>query len=563
MNSAGKSQSGFIGNAKLIAATTGLSRLLAVARESVFANVFGAKWVMDSWVLAFMVPNLFRRLFGEGALSASFIPVYSEAISSGDEQTAQRLGRATFWLLVIILTGLILVGEGVIAGLGWIFGGDPQTALKLTLTAALLPYVLQICLVALLGSMLNARYHFFCPAMAPVVLNIFLIAGAVWATRFLGPNPSTKIFALCGAVLLGGVAELALVMLPLKRKGISLHWLWQPQMEQIIRIVKLTGPMLLGLGIMQINALLDFLWATWFSGPPGQVLLSIGGRQIYYPETEGAVSVMYFAQRLYNVPLGVFGIALGTALFPYFSACASRRDHIGLIETLAKGLRQVAFIGLAATVGLIILSRPTVEFILGGGLSGIFGIGAGEFSSAAVPRVTSTLAFYCLGIWAYCGVHVVARGFYALQDTMTPVKVGAWLVALNIPLNTILIWPLGTGGLALSTAICASLNFLILAHLLWKKIARRAEADQQAGQTQVAKAMRQVAHSLPKILLATAAMAAAAYGAMALAGRWFGMAVQQSGIRLGFGLGTGLVVFYLAAKLLGCKELAELVGKDS
>ena len=272
---------------------------------------------------------------------------------------------------------------------------------------------------------------------------------------------------------------------------------------------------------------------------------------------------MYYAQRLYNFPLGVFGIALGTALFTYFSACAGRKDHIGLVETLVKGLRQVAFIGIAATVGLIILSRPTVEFILGGGLSGIVGIGPGEFGPEAVPRVTSTLAFYCLGIWAYCGVNVVARGFYALQDTMTPVKIGAWLVALNIPLNTILIWPLRVGGLALATAICASLNFVILAWLLQQKIIKLTEGAGQASQVAARGALREAARSLPKIVLATALMAGAAYVAMTLAGRWFGTAVQQSGIRLAFGLGAGLVVFYLAAKLLGCKELAELMGKDS
>ena len=222
------SPGGFVGKAKIVAAATVFSRVLAVARESVFANVFGAKWVMDSWGLAFMVPNLFRRLFGEGALSAAFIPVYSEAIASGDEQTAQRIGRATLLLLVVILAGIILVGEVVIAGLGWLFAENPHTALKLALAAIVLPYVLLICLVALLGGMLNARYHFSCPALAPVVLNVFLIVAAVWGTGLLAGEPSQKIFALCAGVLLGGLAQLILVLVPLKRMGISLGWLWRP-----------------------------------------------------------------------------------------------------------------------------------------------------------------------------------------------------------------------------------------------------------------------------------------------------------------------------------------------
>lgn len=554
-----ESASGFVGKAKIVAAATFLSRVLAVVRESAFAHVFGAESVMDSWALAFMVPNLFRRLFGEGALSAAFIPVYSQAIASDDKQLAQRLARATLWLLVVILAAIVLIGEGVILSLGWFFGDNPKTALTLVLAAIVLPYVILICLVALIGGILNARYHFSCPALAPVILNIFMIAAAIWLTGLWGDDPSEQIFALCVGVLVGGLAQLVLVLVPLKRMGVSLAWLWQPHMEQIRRILRLTGPMVLGLGVLQINALMDYLWVTWLSGPLGQPMLIFGSWIIPYPETDGAVAVLYYSQRLYNVPLGVFGIALATAIFPYFTACAGRKDHAGLVETLVKGLRLVAFIGLAATVGLIIISRPAVEFILGGGLSTIFGIGPGEFDALAVQRVSKTLAFYCLGIWAYCGVHVVVRGFYALQDTITPVKVGAALVALNIPLNLILIWPLGTGGLALSTAICAALNLAILTRLLHKRIRSLAQTDQAIPSAPLA----EVAACLPWIVLATVLMAAAAYGALEFSEHLLGPAVAYSGIRLAAGLFAGVLVYYLAARILKCRELPELLGKAS
>ena len=558
-----KARTGFVGKAKIIAAATFLSRVLALVRESVFAYIFGTKGAMDSWAVAFMVPNLFRRLFGEGALSAAFIPIYSEALESGDKELAQRLGRATLWLLLVTLSGVVLVGELVILGLGWIFGDNPDTALTLILAAIVLPYVILICLVALIGGMLNARYHFSCPALAPVILNVFMIAAALWVTGLLGGDLSRKIFALCVGVMVGGVAQLILVLVPLKRMGVSLRWLWQPQMEQIARIVKLTGPMVLGLGVLQINALMDYLWVTWLAAPPGQILTTIGSRVVYYPETAGARAVLYYSQRLYNVPLGVFGIALATAVFPYFTSYAGRGDHAGLVKTLVKGLRLVAFIGVPATVGLMIISRPIVEFILGGGLSGILTLGPGQFDASGVTRVSTTLAFYCLGIWAYCGVHVVVRGFYALQDTITPVKVGAALVALNIPLNLILIWPLGTGGLALSTAICATLNLAILTRLLHKKIEKLPPSAGQLRETKPQAPLADLARCLPKIILATVLMAAAACGALVLTEHWVGSAVQQSGIRLAAGVLAGILVYYLAAKLLGCKELAELLGRGS
>ena len=562
MSSAEKSGGGFIGKAKIISAATFLSRVLAVVRESVFGHIFAVGEVMDSWALAFMIPNLFRRLFGEGALSAAFIPVYSEAIESGDEQTAQRVGRATLWLLVVTLAGIVLIGEVVIGGLGFLFGQEKYTALTLVLAALVLPYVLLICLVALVGGMLNARYHFSCPAFAPVILNVFLIIAAIWGTGLLGGEDSRKIFALAGGVLLGGLAQLILVLVPLKRRGISLTWLWRPQMEQIRRIARLTGPMMLGLGVLQINALLDYLLASWLSGQPGEVLMTIGSRVVHYPETTGAVSVLYYSQRLYNVPLGVFGIALATAIFPYFTACVGRKDYAGFIKILGKGLRLAAFIGIGATLGLIIISRETVEFILGGGLAAIVGIGPGEFDAADIGRVSITLAFYCLGIWAYCGVHVVVRGFYALQDTKTPVKVGVGLVALNVPLNLILIWPLGTGGLALSTAICAALNLTILTYLLRKRISDLSESAGLADEESKGP-LRRVVGSLPKIVIATALMGVGAYGGLAVAERLVGTEVAQSGIRLAAGVGLGLAVYYAAAKLLGCKELDDLLGRDS
>ncbi len=458
---------------------------------------------------------------------------------------------------------MVLVGEGIILGLGWLFGENPQTALTLILAAMVLPYMILICLVALMGGMLNARYHFSCPALAPVMLNVFLIIAGLWGTGLLGEDKSQKIFAVAAGVLVGGVAQLALVLVPLKRMGVSLGWLWRPQMEQIGRIVKLTGPMVLGLAVLQVNALMDYLLATWLSGEPGAVLMRIGSWQIPYPEETGAVSVLYYAQRLYNMPLGVFGIALATAIFPYFTACAGRKDHAGLVRTLVKGLRLVAFIGIAATVGLIIISRTVVEFIPGGGLLSLFGIAKGEFGVAAIDRTTWTLMFYCLGIWAYCGVHVVVRCFYALQDTITPVKVGVWLVALNIPLNLILIWPLGTGGLALSTAICAALNLAILIRLLGRRIEKLPMGSEQADEVQRAGPLREVAAALPKIILATALMGAAAYGALVVTTRWVGSGVELSGVRLGAAMLAGVVVYYLAARLLGCKELDELLGKDS
>ncbi|GAG90825.1 unnamed protein product, partial [marine sediment metagenome] len=251
-----------------------------------------------------------------------------------DKQLSQRLGRATLWLLVVTLAGVVLLAEGVILALGWLFGGDPQTALTLILAAMVLPYMILICLVALLGGMLNARYHFSCPALAPVVLNVFLIIAGLWGTGLLGEDKSQKIFAVAAGVLVGGLAQLALVVVPLKRMGVSLGWLWRPQMEQIRRIIKLTAPMVLGLAVMQVNALLDYLLATWLSAEPGAVLMRIGSWEIPYPEETGAGSQYYlrqssgyFSQR--SGPLNLIGLfAAGRQLLDFSAQQAGQYRQV-------------------------------------------------------------------------------------------------------------------------------------------------------------------------------------------------------------------------------------------
>jgi len=406
-----------------------------------------------------MLPNLFRRLFGEGALSAALIPVYTEQLYK-DKRSARALANSVVTLLVIVLAALTLLGLGFIYLYWNLSGGQPKTFLILSMAAIMLPYLIFICSVATIGGMLNVHRHFAAPAAAPILLNICIICAAVFFRKLFGSDPWRQIYVVAIAVLAAGVFQLLLQYPALRAVGLSLRPRFNFSEEPLRRVIRLMGPMVIGLAAMQINAYFDFLIAHWLSGTPesGPVFM-LFGNEIQYPVLEGSASFLYYSQRLYHLPLGIFGLALATAIFPVLSRHAACKEYDSFAKTLAQGLRLVFFIALPATVGLILIRRPLTKLLFE----------RGEFTSYDTEQVATTLLFYALGITAYFLQQLVVRAYYSYQDSVTPVKIAMRMIALNLLLNVLLIWPLATGGLALSTSLCATLQVIILLRILIKR----------------------------------------------------------------------------------------------
>ena len=451
----------FLRSAKTVSLCTLLSRVLGLARDVICASFFGTSLAWDAFVIAFKIPNLFRRLFGEGALSAAFIPVFTEYLETKGKKDAWELVNVIGTLLFIILGGMIILAEVSFSIIPTVFSINQKWELVLNLLMVTFPYVLFICMAAFAMAILNSLKHFLIPALAPVALNICWIFGVFLLTPMFGDTLDKKIFAIAIAILIGGVIQLAIQLPVLKNKGI----IYKPSLNfshpGVKRIFALMLPIIFGLAAVQINVLMDSFIAIAFARPPGGAEdFFIAGMAIPYPLETGAASVLYYGDRLVQFPLGVFGIAMATAVFPFFSTHAARKDWTNFTETFNQAIRVVLFIGIPASVGLILLRTPLVELFYE----------RNAFTAESTYRTATVIFFYALGVWAYSASHVIIRAFYSMQDTLTPVKVGAGMVGLNLILNLTLIWFLREGGLALATAISATVQVMILFAILQRKL---------------------------------------------------------------------------------------------
>jgi len=515
------------------------SRILGLLRDVATGALFGlrAAGVMDAFAIAFRIPNLFRRLFGEGALSAAMVPVLSRYLHTRDKPSAWRLASIVLTVSALALVAITLAGEGVI-WLLWAAGqGSGRRDLVLGLTATMLPYAILICLVAEVSAVLHTLKHFAFPALAPVVLNVCWLTAVVLVAPAIADRPEQQVYVLAVAILVAGGIQLAMQALPLSRFGFQYRprlELREPGFRQIIRTM---APMALGLAIVQINVLADSLIAWFFSSPGGSAdTLYLLGRSVAYPMATGAAGSLYFAERLYQFPLGVFGVALATAIYPLLSEHAARGEHHRIPGDLAQGLRLVLFVGLPTSLGLMLLADPMVILLLQWG----------NFSPEDAARTARVVAFYGLGVWAYCGNLILVRGFYAIGDTRTPVKVGACMVALNLLLNLSLIWVLAEGGLALSTAVCAAIQLGILSLLV-----RRRLGALGAGAIGVS-ALRWLAAS---IVMGVVILVLLVVLPPAPAGARFWLRA----LRVGVPIGVGGAVCLIVARLLGATEIRELL----
>src|SRR5512139_3127575 len=429
--------------ATTIGTGTLLSRILGFARDMVIANFFGAGIAADAFFVAFRIPNLWRRLVGEGSLTISFIPVYTEYLTQRSEEEIRKVTHIAFTLAGVILSILTLLGilfSPILIRI--IAPGFIQIPEKFQLTVRLnqviFPYLFFMGLFALCMGILNSQRHFFAPAIAPIFLNISIIISVfLFYHTFEIP-----VITLALGVLAGGVIQFLFQIPFLWKRRITFRFNFNFRHPAIKRIGLLMVPGLIGTAVYQINVFIDTIFASFLPS--------------------GSVSYLFYADRLMEFPLGIFAIAIGMASLPSLSGLAAQGKIEELKETLSFTFRLVCFISFPAMVGLIALKTPIVNVLFQRGL----------FDRQATEMTARALLCYAVGLWAIAGSRTVVPTFYALQDTWTPLKIALVCLGANVVFIAIFIYPLKHAGLALATSLSSTLNLLLLFRGLHRKLGR-------------------------------------------------------------------------------------------
>lgn len=443
--------------AGVVAALTLVSRITGLLRDMVTGYYFGAGATADAFFVAFRVPNLLRRFVGEGAMSVAFIPVLTEYVAQRSAPEAQRALRAVVTGFTVLLAAATLLGIATapywLALLAPGFTAHPDAmVLTVRLTRWLFPYLLLIGLVALLGGFLNVLRHFLAPALAPVLLNMAVIGSAV----ALVPRLSTPVFALVWGVLLGGALQLALQLAALTRRGVSLVPLWEPRHPAIGRVLRLLAPSTLGAAAYQINVMVSTSLASMLRA--------------------GSVSALWYAGRVFEFPIGLVAVAIGTAALPSFADQAVRGARAELRRSLTFAVGLTTVLAVPASLALIVLARPITAVLFQ----------RGAFGPEEVERTALALQAYAVGLWPLSVARVVVPAFYALRDVRAPVLAAAAALIANAVTGLALIgtlpqqqasWlagaiahvaaalrsaDLGHAGLALAASVASAVNVACL-----------------------------------------------------------------------------------------------------
>ena len=434
-----------------MAIATLTSRLLGMVREMVYAWFMGDGWVAWAFQTAFTVPNLFRRLLGEGALTAAFIPIFKEKEKTAGEAEMWRAANAVISGLFVAASVVIaLVMIGVTVALN-VHEFPVQVELMLHLLRVMFPYMLLVCVAAVLMGMLNARGHFFIPAMGAVLLNIVMIASVWWLAPKLGLDlpPEARlpkqIFALAGGVLVAGVAQAAFQLPTLLKDGFRYHWVSPWRDETVRRVVRKMIPGAIGVAAFQINVAVIQGMGAWLDTPGHPVIVPFN-----------------YAVRLMELPQGVFGISLATFLLTTLSGLAVEKNFAEFRATLRQGMANLILVNLLMAVLLVTLAEPMIRLIFE----------HGKFGPASTARATLALEYLGASLVAYSLVNLVARAFYALGDTRTPMKISIVCLMLNLILSVGLVMPFHQAGLGLANTISSAVNLGLLLYALKRKLGK-------------------------------------------------------------------------------------------
>jgi len=495
----------FVGHARTIGLFTLLSRFLGLFRDILCSHYFGAGILWDAFTIAWRIPNLFRRLFGEGALTAAFVPAFVQRWDSGREEDARELFNRIITRLAILLAGIVIAGI-VITFLLPLFADDQKTILFSRLLRIMLPYLFLVCIAAIISATLQSLNHFSTPALTPVVLNIVFITAV-----FLSAGKNIDLIAI--GILVGGIFQVAILLPPLLKRNIR----YRPDLrggEGVREVGHSFVPVIFGLALVQVNEIMDSVIAELFV--PGH----------------GAVSSLFYGGQVNNLPLSLIGSSIATAVFPALSSLKSNKKDL-----LGKALRGVFYLAIPSTVGLLLFSHEIIALV--------FEHGAFE----ATERTARNLQLYALGMCFYCANTVQVRAFYAVKDMVTPVRVSAAMVVLNLSLNMTLVWPFQEAGIAAATALSGMASFLTLRYILRKKLPEMAELK--------------VSKTVVLSGIASLIMGGIAWGLH----RWLFVPLfpgNNTGSEMGrllFPIGIAVVVYFTTTRFLGMEESKVLFSR--
>jgi putative peptidoglycan lipid II flippase len=424
-------------SAGIMAIATSMSRIMGLVREQSFAYLFGAGVWTDAFNVAFLIPNLLRNLFAEGAMSAAFVPVFNSVLKQEGKERAFRLTNLVLSVLLVILGAITCAGvyfsPGIVGVLAPEFRAVPQKfETTVLMTRIMFPFLLAVSWAAILMGILNSLGKFFLPAFAPVLLNLAMIIAGFTLCPLSEGFGYPAIVGMAVGAMIGGFLQMGIQLWPLRQQGFRLRWAWNTADSQVRRIAALVVPGTVGSAATQINVAISTFLAT--------------------SQGTGAVSWLGYAFRLMQLPLGIFGVAIAQATLPVISRQAADNDRAGMAQTLAGSLKLSGFINIAATTGLISLAEPIIRLVFE----------HGRFTAADTLATTQALRAYAVGLVFFSLIKVLSPAFFALNDTKTPVNASLLSVATNIVLNISLIGPCGYWGLPLGTSLAAGINSLFL-----------------------------------------------------------------------------------------------------
>jgi putative peptidoglycan lipid II flippase len=527
-----EAQAQFLSGRRLLRSTsvvsgmTLVSRVLGLVRDVVFARYFGATIVMDAFIVANRIPNMLRRFFAEGAFSQGFVPVMAQYRAKNDHAQARQLvdavaGTLGLGLFIITLIGVIAAPLLVLIMAPGFVGDDGRFDLTTAMTRFTFPYLFFVSLTAFAGGILNTYGRFAAPAFTPVILNVVLIASAMW----LSPRLADPGMALAYGVLLAGIAQLLFQIPFLARIHAIPRPRWHPRHEGVRRIGKLMVPAIFGSSVAQVNVLV------------GGIIASMLG--------EGKISVLYYSDRLMEFPLGLFGIALATVTLPHLSRQHAAASLQGFSRTVDWSMKLVFLIATPAAVGLTVLSEPLVATIFYGG----------EFSAIDVQMTALSLQAFSLGLIGFSVVKILAPAYYAREDTKTPVKIGLIALVVNFVLSVTLAWALtraGYAGTHAGLALAVSVAAIVNAWLLWRGLRR----DGIVGVTKGWGVL------LLRFFLANLAMAVCLLQLARPLAWWLQSSLMTRSVWLGLTIAVGGVVYFAALLVLGVRPVQLRLKSD-
>lgn len=451
--------------AGIVGALTLCSRITGLIRDSIVGYLFGSGLAADAFFVAFRIPNLLRRFVAEGAMNVAFIPVFTEYLTNRSRAEAIQVARVlatsmTVLLVIITVLGIVFAPLSV-----WLFApgfsADPEkAALTIQLTRLLFPYIFLVSVSALLGGLLNSLRHFVAPAFSPVLLNLSMIAAAL----VLAPMLGVPVYAMAAGVLVGGVLQVLIQIPPLHKRGVVLKPDWQPRHAAVRRVLLLMAPTVFGAAVYQVNVMMSTIFASVLP--------------------EGSVSYLWYADRVFEFPLGLFPVALGTAALPSFAAQAARRAYGEMRHSVTFAVGLTNLITVPSAVGLWLLATPIVAVLFQRGM----------FGREQVEMTAWALSAFAVGLWSVSIVRVLIPAFYAMHDTRTPVVTAALSFVANVVFSLMLIghvqgdgtsrvvdvvarataamslWDLRHAGLALATSLASGVNLVLLAVVLSRRL---------------------------------------------------------------------------------------------